>query len=371
MNKTLFYISPFYLPNKGGVEFYIERLADYFKNQFKEIRIITYIPLTSNIKADLYEKKNNIHIHRFNWPFKNLFTKIENKNFLLVIIYLFPGLFINTVHKIIKYKCDIIHGHGFASLLIMFILSFFCKKKFILSTHAIYILKKRFILRKILSFLLTRIDHIVAVGEMSKKELILCGVNPNKISIFKNWVNENYFKPTDNINSKLNVLFVGRLIEKKGVKIFCEIAKNFPDFNFIIVGEGELEYYVKNFIKLNSQNNLKLFQSIEKDDLLRIYQKSDLFMSPILYEEGNASVFIEALACGLPIITDLRGCIPENLNSDVAYFVRSDTGFLKKFFHDYKENKIKKISKLKCREYFLKNFSSKNLISLEEIYFKN
>ena len=160
MSKTLFYISPFYLPNKGGVEFYIERLADYFKNKFSEIRIITYIPLTSNIKADLYEKKNNIHVHRFNWPFKGLFTKIENKNFLLVIIYLFPGLFINTVHKIIKYKCDIIHGHGFASLLIMFILSFFCKKKFILSTHAIYNLQKRYILRKILSFLFTRIDHL-------------------------------------------------------------------------------------------------------------------------------------------------------------------------------------------------------------------
>ncbi len=370
MKNNLFYITPFYLPNKGGVEFYIERLSLYFCNKFSKIRIITYSPLTSNIEAPKYEKKKNIYIHRFNWPFKNLFTIIENKNFFLVILYLFPGLFINTIHKMFKYKSDIIHGHGLTSLLIMYILSFFFKRKYILSSHAIYNLKERQLLSFILKILLSRIDHIIAVGELSKKELINCNVPENKISIFKNWVDENYYKPIKKKGKKLIFLFVGRLIEKKGVKIFCTLSDNFPKINFYIVGEGDLENYVENKIKHQKTKNLKLFKSISKPKLLKLYQKSDLLVAPVLYEEGNASIFLEALACGLPILTDRRGCIPENLNSEIAYFVKSDEKKIIIFLNKFIKMDFKRIKQKKCRDYFMKKFSSKNLNYLEKIYNK-
>lgn len=268
----------------------------------------------------------------------------------------------------LKYKSDIIHGHGLTSLLIMYILSFFFKRKYILSSHAIYNLKERRLLSFILKILLSRIDHIIAVGELSKKELINCNVPGNKISIFRNWVDENYFKPIKKQNKKLIFLFVGRLIEKKGVKIFCALTDYFPKINFYIVGEGDLENYVENKIKSQKTKNLKLFKSISRSKLLKLYQKSNLLIAPVLYEEGNASVFLEALACGLPILTDRRGCITENLNSEIAYFVKSDEKKIIIFLNKFIKKNFKRIKQKKCRDYFMEKFSSKNLNYLDKIY---
>jgi L-malate glycosyltransferase len=139
----------------------------------------------------------------------------------------------------------------------------------------------------------------------------------NKIE-FKNiynCVDSTIYKPStidDDINSTVcNILYVGRLVKRKGIiyllKAFKEVHEEYNRCKLVIVGDGPERKFLENYCeKIQIKSNTSFLGKIEKNDIPLVYQKSHIFVLPSL-EESLANAAIEAMACGLPIITTNTG----------------------------------------------------------------
>ena len=97
------------------------------------------------------------------------------------------------------------------------------------------------------------------------------------------------------INTKsLTFVTTGRVSYQKNPELFNEIAKNFPKIKFIWVGTGDLEN------KLTSKN-IEITGWKNRDELMEILNKSDIFILPSLWE-GLPISLLEAMALKKPCI---------------------------------------------------------------------
>lgn len=138
--------------------------------------------------------------------------------------------------------------------------------------------------------------------------------------------------------SKLNnkrALFVGRLIDNKGVKHFEQIVKSLPNnWKFTIVGNGPLEDYVKELTKRYKQIEYK--GVISHTQVKKILSKTDINILPT-YAEGSPRSTLEASCSGVPSICFDVG--------DVINTIPKGTGYVIKRY-DIKDfcDKVKKLS---------------------------
>jgi glycosyltransferase involved in cell wall biosynthesis len=325
-------ISPFFHPDIGGVEAHLQKLLNFLNKKKIYSTIITYQPLNSSQKFNSETIKNKSKIIRVNWFGKNLFQKFDNY-FPINFLYLFPGLFIKSIFylTLTKDKIDVVHAHGFIAGAIAILLKFFFKKKIVLSTHAIYGLKKNKFKSKFFFLIAKYFNYILCVSELSKKELTKIGLEKKKMILYQNWVVlkklKKNFKKLNFLNKKkINtnkkiILFVGRLFEKKGELVLLNAAKVMKDYNFVFIGNG----WTKDIIKKESETakNIYLFTSIGNEELSYFYKSSDIFASPVLYDEGFATVYLEALYYGLPVISCNRGSLPYFLDKKVSLLLKN------------------------------------------------
>lgn len=330
--KHLLIICPFAHPNLGGVETHIDKLLSYAGKKGYFTTLLTYQPLTRDIKAPSYEKHGDHEIWRVNWFGTGWFPKLENY-FPLMFMYLFPGIFFKSLFYYLKNSrnIDVIHAHGLVSALAARIITLFGKVRTVVSTHAVYNFDKRPVLNFLVRQILIGFDKVLAVSEVSKQELIQMGIPKDSVEVHPNWVDTDVFCPRDqavskqklNMNFDTNILFVGRLLEKKGVLLITEAAKRLPNIGFHIVGNGPLEEHIKNLNLSNVTYHGVLLQTnlehLEK--LLNLYSACDYFASPYLYDEGFSATLIESVACGVPVIISDRGSPPTFLSEEVAVFL--------------------------------------------------
>ncbi len=363
--KGVLIISPFFHPNIGGVETHLSDLTRELSKKYK-VFVHTYSPITTpNTTWQKKEISDNLTIYRYRWFGKNLFHKLE-KYPLLQFLYLTPHLLLKTYFWILfnHRHVSIIHSHGFNAAFIGHYLSKIFNKKHIISTHAIYDhLKPSPVLLKLINQSFITLTLSIA----SKKQLINWGVNENKLSTYKYWIDLNIFKPTKPKNNKFTVLFVGRLITKKGIKLLIKIAKRLPDINFEFIGTGPLESYLKN--KSVKFKNIKFIGKIDNKLLPQYYSQSHLLCVPSLYQEGFGRVVMESVACGTPVLASNLGGLPEALDSNVSILIKPTTTNLYKSILKLSQDKdlYSRLSK-HCRPYALSNFSSKNLELITNFY---
>lgn len=122
----------------------------------------------------------------------------------------------------------------------------------------------------------------------------------------------------------LRILFVGRLVEDKGVhlliKSFKEVKKAIPNVELRIVGSAAFgsqkpTNYTQSLKELASplENSIHFTGPIAHDRIVNEYQNADIFACPSIWNDPFPLVSIEALASGLAIVASNRGGIPEAL----------------------------------------------------------
>ncbi len=139
-------------------------------------------------------------------------------------------------------------------------------------------------------------------------------VDAERISIIPPGLDTNKFKSAGKFdNSRITVLFVGRLVEGKGILDLINAMGGF-DAKLSIVGDGPLRSDV---ISLSKKNNLdmKFVDSLDYFEMAKVYNSCDIFCLPSkptkIWEEQFGYAFIEAMACEKPVISTLSGSIPE------------------------------------------------------------
>lgn len=132
--------------------------------------------------------------------------------------------------------------------------------------------------------------------------------------------------------------------------------------NVVIVGDGTLSPEVRNIIDENRiSSQIRLTGKLQKDELKKEYENSDIFVFPS-YREGLPRVVIEAMSYGLPCIaTELDG-IKELLPDDCLVKVKDSIGLKEKIKSFVLDNKLlneKSLENLnKSREYTKENLQA-------------
>jgi glycosyltransferase involved in cell wall biosynthesis len=335
--KRVLLISPFASPNLGGVESHIDKLLKENARHKIHSILITYMPLTTKAKAPVYQRFDDWEIYRQNWFGNGWFDTLENY-FPLSFAYLFPGLFWKSFWYYHKHNKEIscIHAHGLVAITIAVLLKLCHNKRIVVSTHAVYSFGRRKLLSMIIRKIFERADYILAVSEVSRDEIVAMGIDPSKVGVHPNWIDTSIFKPLvpEKLSVikelsvyKFNVLFISRLIEKKGIRLFIDASKNLPNIGFHVVGDGPLREEVIDQEK--KYKNLfyykKLDQRIpeELNILLSLYNSNDVFIAPYTYDEGFSTTLIESCACGTPLIITRRGSPPTFLPESGVFYLPS------------------------------------------------
>jgi len=181
-----------------------------------------------------------------------------------------------------------------------------------------------------------RANLIIVVSKGVADSLIATGVPENKIKIIYNPI------VIDEINEKINekvdpifesndyIVSVGRLTYQKGhwylLRIFKEIKNKFPNLKLLILGQGELKNYLVNLSNELSLNTY-VFENDRINDKYDVYflgfqdnpfkymSKAKIYISTSLYE-GFENTIIEAMACGIPVISSNCSSGPREILTD-------------------------------------------------------
>jgi len=371
MSQSVLIITPFFSPNIGGVETHLDDLVDALDKNGYKVYVQTYSPLTTDSEAwKAKEKKGkNIFIRRYWWFGKDLFHKIEKYpfiDFLYITPYLLVRVFFFMLfnHK----KIEIIHAQGFNASFIGVVLKKFFSFRLIASTHAIYELDKESKTVKLVKLILDKCDKVLCLSDSSKAELVGFGMSNSKLDRFRYWIDLNYFKSKDkvltrekhNLRNKFTVLFVGRLIDKKGINILISVAKILKNIQFVFIGVGPLESTLKEADKHNE--NIIFLGKKENKELVDFYNIADIFCIPSQYEEGFGRVVIEAVSCGIPVVGSNKGGIKEALNGNTSILVNPTVNNIKesiKALYNDREQLLQLSEN--CVLYSKKSFSEENV----------
>lgn len=366
--RKILIISPFFSPNIGGVETHLDDLVSTLSRQESQVFVETLSPITTpNINWSSREIIGKVQISRTQWYGQGLFSKIESSQ-ILSMMYLTPAMIYLVLKGFFKYgKINVVHAHGINAALACILLKWIAGAKLVVSIHAIYVFNNHAISTKLIKLILNKADVVLALSDASVNELKKIGV-ASKVSRFKYWIDLNLFSPRkDGKHETFSVIFVGRLIEKKGVKIFLETAKLLPKIKFYVIGSGPLESIVHSHTKKFS--NIYFLGALSNIDAANEVNKCNLLCIPSLYEEGFGRVTMEAVACGLPIIGANRGGIPEAVNETVSILGDITTDFLYENIKSMYENEQYYEGYVKrCRRYALENFSEKNAQTILDAY---
>jgi glycosyltransferase involved in cell wall biosynthesis len=174
-----------------------------------------------------------------------------------------------------------------------------------------------------------RVDGYIAVSQFLKEKIIEVGISSEKIYVKPNFI-ALISSPPENIEFGSYYLYVGRLVEEKGILWLLETYKEInPRYPLMIVGEGDLVELVQDYDVNNSMIHYVGVQS--KEDVLAWMRGAIALIFPSLWYECCPLTIIEAYSQNLPVIATNLGAMTELIKPRQTglFFKKFDTESLR------------------------------------------
>jgi glycosyltransferase involved in cell wall biosynthesis len=165
-------------------------------------------------------------------------------------------------------------------------------------------------------FSLKHINKLIAVNQSTKEYYTKRQPNlKKKIKIISVGIDLNIFKPMDKwkmrekycINQEeIVILFIGRFSIEKGLNLlldtFNDVHSEIPNTRLILLGEGPEGNKLKQIVKTHHIENVTFIDPVKREKIPEIINCSDIFVLSSSFE-GMPTVVLEALACGVPVVS--------------------------------------------------------------------
>jgi L-malate glycosyltransferase len=181
----------------------------------------------------------------------------------------------------------------------------------------------------------------VVANSEGLKELAMKTDDNVNIKVIPNGVDIEEFRPgkkkTERGNKKIIVISIGRLIERKGYSDLIEAISNMKNVELQLIGDGNLLDRLKSEAR-SFNSNVKFLGKKEHGDIPEFLKKADVFVLPSL-NEGMSNAILEAMACGLPIITTDTGGSKELVKENGVIFRKGDVNELRSVLKKFEKDK--------------------------------
>lgn len=167
---------------------------------------------------------------------------------------------------------------------------------------------------------LSRADRIFSVAASLKHHVVSLGAEADKIRVVGNGVDSAKFSPMPKVEARTVLglpadapvlVSVGGLVERKGfhrvIEVLPALRREFPDLKYLVVGgasaEGDWRSQLEAQVaRLNLKDAVKFLGTLPPERLRLPLSAADVFVLATR-NEGWANVLLEAMACGLPVVT--------------------------------------------------------------------
>lgn len=197
---------------------------------------------------------------------------------------------------------------------------------------------------RIVSYVKSQADVIIAVTERAKAALVIEGVPEDKIRVVPAGIDTGRFKPApadQAMRAKLGasggdflVLFIGRLAKEKGVYDLLHAATlisrdpELKHVKLVMAGTGPEKERLARLGEAVPGGRVSLAGNFPYDTVPALYNAADAFILPSIpipyWQEQFGMVLVEAMASGVPVISTLSGSIPEVVGDSGALIQPND-----------------------------------------------
>jgi glycosyltransferase involved in cell wall biosynthesis len=249
--------------------------------------------------------------------------RVNPFNFLVIPFFL-SGQLWATIRLLRQERFDVIHAHWIIPQgLIAAIAMMFVKYSIpmVSTSHGgdLYALKGK-LFQKLRLWVIKK-SRVLTVVSRAMKDILLdtgiCSANIRVISMGVDFKNR-FVSVSNKTRSSRELLFVGRLVKKKGLNVLIKampiVLDKYPDVHLTVVGSGTLMYnLLKQCKTLGISNKINFIGSKPQSILPDLYQKASLAIFPSRGQEGLGLVVLEAIGCGCPVIASdlpaIRGIV--------------------------------------------------------------
>jgi phosphatidylinositol alpha-1,6-mannosyltransferase len=186
------------------------------------------------------------------------------------------------------------------------------------------------------------VDYLTYLGQFTQQAIsrALSAIDAQHMVKIAPGIDVDHFFPRDatslrkelKLDNKRVIVSVGRLVHRKGqdhlIQALPQILRSVPDAHLLMVGQGPYREHLEKLVQhLGLKDHVSFIGRIQYDQLPEYICAGDVFAMPSrsrlfgLEVEGLGIVYLEASACGLPVIAGASGGAPDAVLDGVTGFV--------------------------------------------------
>ena len=379
----------------------INRLVDGLFEQNSKFKFVILKPM--GVNGNKFLKKDNYNIHSYRYFFINKYQTFgtqgikpsiqKNKFNIFKLIFLLISQFVSLNKLIKRENPDYIYAHWFfPQAFITAILAKYYDVKFIYTSHGsdVQLFNSlgfigKYIIRKV-----TDSSHrYTAVSDLTLQQINRNfnseELNPNKFKVIPMGIDEKYFKVKNQLEKKhndyLRFLYVGRLVDYKGVELLLTALSQYKlkndNFKLDILGTGILEEKLVSKVEEFDLTSNVVFHGFKNfNEKIQMIERSNIFFIPSIIKktqlEGGPLTLMEAMATGgVCAVSDSVGFATYCNSSNSLLFRSGDVKHLKSKIEEYacmKKTEIIGIQQAAARTADFFRFSNISRIHMEFLF---
>jgi glycosyltransferase involved in cell wall biosynthesis len=213
------------------------------------------------------------------------------------------------------------------------------------------------------------VDCYIALTEFSRRKLIAGGLPADRFRVKPNFVLPD---PGAKSGPGEYALFVGRLVQSKGVPAMLEAWKELPTIPLHVVGDGPCRLQIESEQKSGALPSLTYRGKLPRAETLHAMKNARFLIFPSEWYEGFPVTIAEAFACGVPVVGSRLGAMQEIISDGVTglHFRAGDVQDLRtkmQWAWDHPAE-MKEMGRRARQEFERKYTAEQNILLLEDAY---